>query len=235
MNMRSSPALFSIDERRCDRRRKKHASLRILLGILAVAVSPSIVVAEETICRGRLWHVTVDNLRVPEGGTCTLQGGHVKGTIKVEARATLHAYEVRVVGNVQAENARLVLIIRSPRIGGSVQVKQGGSAMLLHSTVEGDVQFEANNKKLLVINIDDPGVPVIFRNSLRANDNNVGGNVQVIGNQASVQIYRNVIDGNLQCKENRSPQRGSVSAEFYFFEGGDNKVRGSKEDQCSAF
>jgi hypothetical protein len=28
MNMRSSPALFSIDERRCDRRRKNHASLR---------------------------------------------------------------------------------------------------------------------------------------------------------------------------------------------------------------
>ena len=145
-------------------------------------------------------------------------------TIKVEARATLNAHEVRVVGNVQAENARLVLIIRSPRIGGSVQVKQGGSAMLLYSTVEGDVQYEANNKKLLVINIDDPGVPLIFRNNLRANFNNVGGNVQVIGNQASVQIYHNVIGGNLQCKENRT-----------YVAGRDNKVGGFKEDQCSAF
>jgi hypothetical protein len=43
-------------------------------------------------------------------GTCTLHGGHVKGTVNVEARATLHAYEVRVAGKVQAENARLVLI-----------------------------------------------------------------------------------------------------------------------------
>jgi hypothetical protein len=126
--------------------RKKHASLPILIGILAVAVLPSIVVAEETICRGSLWHVTVDNVRVPEGESCILHGGHVKGTIKVEARATLRAYEVRVVGNVQAENARLVLINRAPRIGGSVQVKQGGSAMLLYSTVDGDVQFEANNR-----------------------------------------------------------------------------------------
>jgi hypothetical protein len=224
MNMRGSPALFSIDERRCDRRRKKHASLPIVLGTLAVAVLPSIVVAEETICRGRLWYVTVDNLRVPAGGTCTLQGGHVKGSVKVEAKATLHAYEVRVTGNVQAENARLVLIIRSPRIGGSVQVKQGGSGMLLHSTVEGDVQYEANNQKLLVINIDDPGVPFIFRNSLRTNFNNVKGNVQVIGNQASVQIYCNVIGGNLQCKENKPPLAGR-----------DNQVGGTKEDQCSAF
>ena len=193
-----------------------------MLGTLAVAVLPSMGVAEETVCRGRLWHATVDNLRVPEGATCTLNGGHVKGTIKVEARATLHAYEVRVGGNVQAENARLVLIIRAPRIGGSVQVKQGASAMLLHSTVEGDVQFEANNKKLLVINIDDPGVPFIFRNSLRANFNKVGGNFQVIRNRASVQIYHNVIDGNLQCKENWPPLAGR-----------DNQVGGIKEDQCS--
>ena len=64
--MRSGPALFSIDERRCGRRRIKHSSLRILLEILAVAVLPSIVVVEETICRGRLYDVTVDNSRVPE-------------------------------------------------------------------------------------------------------------------------------------------------------------------------
>ena len=96
--------------------------------------------------------------------------------------------------------------------------------MLLYSTVEGDVQFEANNKKLLVINIDDPGVPFIFSNRLRANDNNVGGNVQVIGNQATVQVFRNVIGGNLHCKDNRSPLGG-----------GDNKVGGIKEYQCADF
>ena len=223
MNMRS-PVLFSIDERRCRRMRIIYASLRILILILAVVVLPSIVVAAETICRGRLWYVTADNLRVPERETCILNGGHVKGTIKVEARATLRAYEVRVVGNVQAENARLVLINRAPRIGGSVQVKQGGSAMLLYSTVEGDVQFEANNNKLLVVNIDDPGVPFIFSNRLRANDNNVGGNVQVIGNQATVQIFRNVIGGNLHCKDNRPPLGGA-----------DNKVGGIKEYQCADF
>jgi hypothetical protein len=209
-----------------DERQRYHLTLAFpfLLGILSVAVLPSIVVAEETVCRGRLWHVTVDNLRVPEGETCTLNGGHVKGTVEVEAKATLQAHEVQIVGNVQAENARLVLIIRARRIGGSVQVKQGGSAMLLHSTVEGDVLYEANNQKLLVINIDDPGVPLIFRNSLRANFNNVGGNVQVIGNQARVQIYHNVIGGNLQCKENRPPLAGKG-----------NQVGGIKEDQCSDF
>jgi hypothetical protein len=39
--------------------------------------------------------------------------------------------------------------------------------------------------------------------SFGANDNKVGGNIQVIGNRARAEIYRNRIDGNLQCKENR--------------------------------
>ena len=206
MNIRGIGALSSRDEVNCDRERKKHAILRLLLGMLALAVLPSIVVAEERTCRGDLGGAAVDNLRVPDGATCTLSRNHVKGNIKVESRATLYARGVRVGGNVQAQNARLVSVTQASRIGGSVQVKQGGSATVLDSTVQGDIQYEANN------------------NSLRANDNHVGGNVQVIGNHARAEIYRNVIDGNLQCKEN-SPRPG----------GRGNDVRGNKENQCSAF
>jgi hypothetical protein len=186
--------------------RKKQAGVRILLGVLVVAVVPAIVVAEERTCRGELGVTTVDNLRVPDEATCALNRTQVKGTIKVESGATLRARGVRVVGNVQAENARLVSVTESSRIGGNVQVKQGGSATVLNSAVQGDIQYEANN------------------NSLRVNDNNVGGNVQVIGNQARAEIYRNIIDGNLQCKENSPRPTGAG-----------NKVRGSKENQCSAF
>jgi hypothetical protein len=177
-----------------------------LLGIVVLAFAPAIVVAEEKTCRGELGTATVDNLRVPDGATCTLRRTHIKGTIKVQSRAALHARGVRVVGNVQAENARLVSVTESSRIGGSVQVKQGGSAEVLDTFVQGDIQYEANSS------------------SLRVNGNEVRGNVQVIGNHGRAEIYRNVIGGNLQCKEN-----GPRPA------GGRNKVRGNKEDQCSAF
>ena len=40
--------------------------------------------AEERVCRGTIGAVTVDNLRVPQGATCTLNGTYVKGTVKVE-------------------------------------------------------------------------------------------------------------------------------------------------------
>jgi hypothetical protein len=173
---------------------------------VAVALLPGILVAEERTCRGELGAITVDNLRVPEGAHCTLNRTQVKGAIEVESRASLNARGVRVVGNVQAENAQQVSVSQSSRIGGSVQVKQGGSASVLNSTVEGDIQYDANSS------------------SLRVNDNKVSAHVQVVGNQARAEIYRNAIDGNLQCKEN-SPRPA----------GNNNRVRGDKEDQCAAF
>jgi hypothetical protein len=179
--------------------------LSALLGFVAVTLLPALLAAEERTCRGELGDVTVDNLRVPEGAYCTLHRTQVKGTIKVESRASLNARGVRVAGNVQAENARQVSLTHSSRIGGSVQVKQGGSANVLNATVQGDIQYDAN------------------RSSLRVNDNRVGGSVQVIGNQGRAEIYGNTIDGNLQCKEN-SPRPV----------GGNNRVRGNKENQCSA-
>ena len=186
--------------------RRVHPTLTAALAFVTLAMLPAVLLAEEKICRGELGAVTVDNLRVPDGAQCVLNRTRVKGTIKIGSRASLDARGIRVVGNVQAENARQVSLSQSSRIGGSVQIKQGGSASVLNSDVQGDIQYDAN------------------RSSLRANDNRVGGNVQVIGNHGRAEIYRNLIDGNLQCKEN-SPRPV----------GGSNRVRGSKEDQCSAF
>jgi hypothetical protein len=186
--------------------RRIHGILATFFGLAAVILLPAILAAEERTCRGELGDVTVDNLRVPEGARCTLNRTQVKGTIKVEPRASLIARGVQVVGNVQAENARQVSLTQSSRIGGSVQIKQGGSASVLNTTVRGNIQYDAN------------------RSSLRLNDNRVGGNVQVVGNHARAEIYGNTIDGNLQCKEN-SPRPV----------GDNNRVRGNKEDQCSAF
>ena len=84
--------------------------------------------ADERSCRGTIGAVTVDNLRVPEGATCTLDRTLVKGTLKVERGATLRARAIRVIGNIQAENHRSVSVTGGSRVDGSLQVKQGGGA-----------------------------------------------------------------------------------------------------------
>ncbi len=160
--------------------------------------------AEETTCRGTIGAVTVDNLRVPDSATCTLSGTLVKGTAKVERAATLHARGVRVIGNVQAENARSVDVTNGSRVGGSVQVKQGGGARVLDSFITADVQYDSN------------------RSALEASRNEVGGSIQVFKNTGGALIASNRVDGNLQCKENSPAPTG-----------GGNVVQGNKEDQCA--
>lgn len=188
--------------------RTVRAGVAFIVAALALAAvsAPGPAFAEERVCRGSLGAVTVDNLRVPQGATCTLSGTYVKGTIKVERDATLQARNIRVVGNVQAENHKNVVIGGSSRIGGSVQVKQGGAATVEGARITGDIQFDANTRYL------------------KANHNTVGGSIQVVGNRGGAEIVRNVIDGNLQCKENRPAPTGFG-----------NVVGGNKEDQCSRF
>jgi len=128
----------------------------------------------------------------------------VQGTVKVETNATLRATDVRVIGNVQAENARLVVVRRSSRVGGSIQVVQSGGARVVGSNVQGDILFDENDR------------------AIEALRNTIGGNLQAFQNTGGVEIRGNQIDGNLQCKENQPRPTG-----------GGNIVQGNKEDQCA--
>jgi hypothetical protein len=172
-----------------------------LAGLFAV---PGAAFAEERDCIGAIETDTVDNLRVPEGEACTLNGTTVQGTVKVERGATLEAQDIHVIGNVQGEGAADVAL-RSSSIGGSVQVKQGGAAETTGSQVTGDIQYDQQTGALQVA------------------DNVVNGSVQVVANSGGIAIVTNTIDGNLQCKENQPPPGGRG-----------NLVHGNAEDQCAA-
>lgn len=164
---------------------------------------PVTALAEERVCRGAIGAITLDNVRVPQGARCTLDGTRVKGSIVVQRDAALIAEDVAVVGNVQAENHRSVTVEDGSRIGGSIQIKQGRAATVADVRVNGDIQYESNAGDLRIVR------------------NRVGGSVQAFQNAGDLQIQRNTIDGNLQCKENRPAPVG-----------GRNAVGGEKEDQC---
>ena len=178
--------------------------LSVLLALTFVLLTGSVALAEETTCRGLLKAVTVDNLRVPQNASCTLDGTKVKGTIKVENGASLTAKRVTVIGNVQAEGAKVVKVLAGSTVGGSIQIKQSGAAEVDKVRVTGDILFDSNNR------------------ALSATRNQVGGNVQAFQNTGGVAIRSNTIDGNLQCKANRPAPTG-----------GNNVVHGNKEDQCA--
>jgi hypothetical protein len=122
----------------------------------------------------------------------------------VETNATLRATGVRVIGNVQAENAAQVEVLSGSTVRGSIQLKHGGGARIDSVRIKGDLQFDDN------------------RRSLSANKNIIGGNLQAFQNMGGLLVIENTIGGNLQCKENRPAPTG-----------GGNIVKGNKEDQCT--
>lgn len=183
------------------KRATRWVTMAVVAGAMLLPAGQAI--AEERVCRGTIGAATVDNLRVPQGATCTLNGTHVQGTVKVERGATLKAFGIRVIGNVQAENARNVVVREGSRIGGSVQVVQGGAAQIIGNRITGDILFDEQDR------------------ALKANRNVIGGSLQAFQNVGGVEIRNNRIDGNLQCKENRPAPVG-----------GGNIVQGNKEDQC---
>ena len=174
-------------------------------GASLVLSASGIAMAEERSCRGTIGSQTVDNLKVPSDARCVLDGTKVEGTINVGRNAILIARDVRVIGNVQGENAQKVVVRGGSRIGGSIQIVQGKSALVRNSKVNADILFDEQNREV------------------RALGNTVGGNIQAFQNTGGVVIKGNEVDGNLQCKQNHPAPTG-----------GNNRVEGSKEDQCSS-
>lgn len=181
----------------------KRVVLVAMMFIGALAIMPA-ASAEEITCQSTMGPVTVDNLRVPEGATCTLNGTRVQGTVKVETQATLIARDIRVIGNIQAENAWKVTVKQGSRVGGDIQHVQGHSAKITETNIGGTLLFDEN------------GGP------LKAKRNVIEGNLQAFQNRGGVRIANNTIDENLQCKANEPAPTG-----------GGNVVQGNKEDQCA--
>jgi len=179
--------------------------MALAASLLTVALLPQVALAEEKVCRGTIGARTLDNVKVPQGASCTLRGTKVKGTIKVNKNARLEAIDVNVIGNVQGEGARNVIVRKTSRVGGSVQVVQGKKAKVANSRVNGDILYDDQSARVLALR------------------SKVGGNVQAFQNTGGTKIAGNVIDGNLQCKENQPAPTG-----------GNNRVGGNKEDQCKS-
>lgn len=155
-------------------------------------------------CDGTIAAVAVDDVDVPSGATCTLDGTTVNGNVSIGPDGTLVARGVAVDGDVEAERARAVEITSGSSIGGNVQLQEGGSATLSGTDVDGDVEWEGQ------------------RGDLTAEGNTIGGDVQADSNTGTLTVSGNQIDGDLQCDENNPAPTG-----------GGNTVSGDREDQCS--
>lgn len=180
---------------------------KLTIGVAAAAAAAMFsgaASAEEFSCTTTVGAESLDNVFVPDGRTCTLNGARLNGNIVVGTGATLTASAVRVNGNIQASGHRAIFLNQGTIVGGSVQIKQGGSAAINTITVNADLQIESNSRRITVANSD------------------IGSNLQVFQNAGGVVLRNNDIAQNMQCKENAPAPTGA------------GNVAGNKEDQCAA-
>ena len=156
-------------------------------------------------CPGTIGAIIIDdNLEVPNGTTCTLNGTTVEGNVIVGSAATLVASDVSINGNIQSGGHASVTVNADSMIGGDIQLESGSRARVESSSVDGNIQMESNG------------------GSITISSNVVGGDIQVNSNTGGVEIRGNTVDGNLQCESNNPAPTG-----------GNNTVMGNKEGQCS--
>lgn len=110
---------------------------------------------------------------------------------------------MRVIGNIQAENHKYVAVTGGSRIGGSIQIDQGGAFKIANVVTTGSIQVVSNT-----------GASILRKNRVSAD-------IQVFSHRRGIEVTNNRVDGNLQCKGNSPAPTGSA-----------NVVQGNKEDQC---
>jgi hypothetical protein len=177
--------------------------LLVIMAMSTLVIGAPAASAEERRCAGRIGATTVDNVRVPSGRSCTLEGTRVKGTVYVSNGATLRVVSARIVGNIQSEGHAYVRVSGSTTVGGSIQLKQGGPFVVETARITGSIQVTSNSGKS------------------RLARNVVNADIQVFSHSGGIAIGSNRVDGNLQCKSNSPRPTGSG-----------NIVQGNKEDQC---
>jgi hypothetical protein len=146
-----------------------------------------------------------DNLEIPAGFDCVLEGTSVEGNVTLGRDSSLTATDVAVDGNIQGQEA-LFLDLLASEVGGDVQFENGGSVTIVDSFIDGNLQLKANGGDIL------------------ADGNEIVGDLQAFDNVSAlpIELIDNTIGGNLQCKANAPPPIG-----------GGNVVDGNKEDQCA--
>ncbi len=184
----------------------KKLTMMFLMAMVSMVFGASSVLADDFRCVGKVGARTVENLYVPTGSSCQLVGTRVQGNILVERSASLNARNTRVNGSIHSEGYNEIIIQGGTRVTGSIQLKQGNTATITSSTINGDVQFEENfgTSKASFNSIGgslqgykNRGFVHFFSNSF------VAGNIQTYENIAGVSINGNTTDANLQVYDNR--------------------------------
>ena len=186
-------------------------------------------------CNGTFTGLFAGTLTVTTGQNCVFSNGAtIEGNVQVTG-GTLELSSATVKGQVEVQGGGTVSILQSTHIEGNLQIQNlpAGSAQIqiCGATIDGNLQYQNN------------GAPVTIGATSACTGDTMGGNLQVNGNSAAVQVVGNTVGGNLQVQNNTGPSTqisdNMVSKNLQCenntsITGGGNSAQ-KKQDQCATF
>jgi hypothetical protein len=173
---------------------------RLLASMLAAAGLvlgvPATAAAEDTPCTGVLGPVVVDNLFVPSGEFCVLEGTQVRGSVRVEEFASLFGDAANIRGNLLEERFAFV-VVDEFQIGGSVLLNAAFAHLHMRGGSVGDSVMATRDSSFSSVrgaiggNVQCGDCEFLDLDSATA-----GGNVQIAGGGGGV-FRDNRIAGDL--------------------------------------
>ena len=108
-------------------------------------------------------------------------------------------------------------------VKGNVMVYANAKATILNSTIDGNLESKGSFSQVTAKNNTiDGNIQLEKGKTIQLQNNRVDGNIELKENRSSIQVTANQVDGNLKCESNSQKPTG-----------GQNRVKGDKEEQCS--
>ena len=183
------------------------------------------------VCDGALSGVTVGDVTVPYNKSCTLTNVVVEGNVtgRLNSR-TITLDRTAVSGDVVTTGRRLVATTAA--VGGDVVATESGQGVVVsQSAIRGDLTATAIQGELRIGSLESARYGNVVGGTLKVDTafvdgvvarNVVAGSLFLAGNQATIEVRRNVVRGALDCQDNvPDPVGGS-------------NLASSKLGQCSA-
>jgi hypothetical protein len=218
-------------------RQKLLLALVALTAATATLVAAPVASADDTQCVGTI-SGPHDNVVVPAGATCTLDGAMVKGNVTCDGCASVSSFDSTIGGNFQIKKTTgLGNFIEDTIIGGNLEQVESASELDFLGSSAANLKFEKNANKLSVETSTIAGNVAAHENKssigemVELDDVSVGGDVLVQKNagtgtpddpdDAVYVIELSDIAGNLQMQENSGASfkisMNGIGANLQFF------------------
>ena len=177
----------------------------LVLGLVAVPAQG----ADDVQCGGLMTAVTVRNVTVPSGGTCTLRDSTVTGNVSASTASYFQATHTRIAGDVVGAGAQTLFVEDGSTIQGSIRASQVAQVFLFSSHVRKNVKIALTTDQIFICGSTVERGNIEVTRSARdimiggTRSDECGGNTVRRGDMT---VSRNTTDVQLVITGNRFPK-----------------------------